>query len=99
MKQRKSIISCLLVLSLILSILSVGAVTVQAVSDSIIGVWDGTYMGSLGGQDIDRTIRIDITACDENNNIEGFAEIDGGTNGKYFLNGSFNFVPVHVIIS
>ena len=90
MKQRKSIISCLLVLSLILSILSVGAVTVQAVSDSIIGVWDGTYMGSLGGQDIDRTIRIDITACDENNNIEGFAEIEGGTNGKYFLNGSFN---------
>ncbi len=55
----------------------------------ICGVWEGRYTGYKGGVLIERSLRLEIDyAC--RGKLEGIASIDGGVNGRYFLEGTYD---------
>lgn len=59
-------------------------------NENLLGVWEGTYTGHSGSTPIVREIKLNIDSCDVDGYFEGFAEIDQGTNGIYFLKGNMN---------
>ncbi len=64
-------------------------ITTRVDFSSIVGVWSGTYLGSLpnGGGQVIRELEL-IIDYSSNGVIEGIASIDGGTNGRYYFDGT-----------
>ena len=60
-----------------------------AVPQYLYGTWEGTYIGSSSGTYIERELRLDIDYVSEGR-FEGYATIDGGSSGRYYLVGQIN---------
>ena len=82
------------ILAVIISIvlcLQLAPVYAHAVDTSnLYGVWEGTYTGHRSnGTPIERELRLDIDYV-SNGKFEGIATIDGGSNGRYFFDGTIS---------
>lgn len=93
--KKSKLLAVLLSIMLIVGILPVSGLSVQAASEVnaglLYGAWEGTYSGFKNSTIIERKIRLDIDLCDAQGNIEGFATIDGGENGKYYFEGTLDY--------
>lgn len=90
--KKKSIISILLVLVMLVNLLPLSVITTQAASKiyptTVHGTWDGTYNVSDFGSLDARKIRVCITKCTPSGEIEGNATLENGDYGKYVLKGN-----------
>ncbi len=70
------------------------AETASYSAETIIGVWEGSYVGNTGGSNdtlVERTILFSVDQCDEKGTFSGIANISSSENERYFFKGSFDF--------
>ena len=60
-------------------------------AETIIGVWEGTYIGTSGSTEVERKISFSVDQCDENGTFSGIAIVTSEKNERYYFSGTFDF--------
>lgn len=53
----------------------------------ILGTWSGSYIGTSNNKEVEKEIQLYIAAGDNDGNVQGIAEIEGGEAGYYYWEG------------